>query len=47
MRRAVLQPAVLPGHTITDATTLTVADPLDAVAVAQIAGTAITALERA
>ncbi|GAA3913812.1 VWA domain-containing protein [Actinoplanes auranticolor] len=38
-----LQPFGLPGYTFTDATTLTVADPVDAVA--QIANTAITALE--
>jgi hypothetical protein len=40
-----LQPASLPGHTFTDATTLIVADPVDAAA--RLADSAITALERA
>jgi hypothetical protein len=40
-----LQPAGLPAHTFTDVTTVTVADPTDAVA--HIADAAITALERA
>ncbi|MFI7543771.1 VWA domain-containing protein [Actinoplanes sp. NPDC049599] len=39
-----LQPANLPSHTFTDATTLTVANPADAVT--QIANAAIAALER-
>jgi len=40
-----LRPAGLPGHTFADATTVTVADPVDAVA--HIADAAVAALERA
>lgn len=40
-----VRPAGLPGHTFTDATTVTVADPVDAVA--HIAGAVVAALERA
>jgi hypothetical protein len=40
-----LRPADLPGHTFTDITTLTVADPVQAIG--HIADAAVIALERA